>query len=522
MVGCSAIQHKKNADKEVYEILKKTEKHVFGKEKSFTIATKHSKKNIDNTTHNDILAETQQTGLLELDINQALDYAAKNSREYQSEKEFLYLEALSLTRTKNNFTPNFGSTAGGQIQNQSDGDVIGSTNATQRLSQSLLAGGSYSLALANDLLRFFSGDPRRSASSVISLNILQPLLRGSGSKIAAESLTQANRDVIYAVRDYHQFQNTFANEITIQYLSLLQQKEAVDNQYQNYISRKQNTEYLRARSVDRASPQEVSDSEQGELQAKNSWINSKASYQTSLDNFKITIGAPSGFTLKLNDDELDKVVKTGLQPLDLNSSQAFNLALKNLLPLFNSVDRFDDSKRDVVIAADQLKATVDFVASASLASTDGSFDRFDLDNLSSQVGLELDLPINRISERNNYRRALISFQSNIRSLSLTYDNLNNLVIRRIREIEQFKQSYNIQLNAVKLAEDRVEGNRLRLQAGTVIFRRLSESQDALIDAQNSVTDALVNYLEARLDFYNDIGIIDTTKPNYWLARSPIK
>ena len=241
-----------------------------------------------------------------------------------------------------------------------------------------------------------------------------------------------------------------------------------------------------------------------------------------MDNFKITIGAPSGFTLKLNDDELDKVVKTGLQPLDLNSSQAFNLALKNLLPLFNSVDRFDDSKRDVVIAADQLKATVDFVASASLASTDGSFDRFDLDNLSSQVGIELDLPINRISERNNYRRALISFQSNIRSLSLTYDNLNNLVIRRIREIEQFKQSYNIQLNAVKLAEDRVEGNRLRLQAGTVIFRRLSESQDALIDAQNSVTDALVNYLEARLDFYNDIGIIDTTKPNYWLARSPIK
>ena len=156
------------------------------------------------------------------------------------------------------------------------------------------------------------------------------------------------------------------------------------------------------------------------------------------------------------------------------------------------------------------------------ASTDGSFDRFDLDNLNSQVGLELNLPINRINERNNYRRSLISFQANIRSLSLTYDNLNNLVIRNIREIEQFKQSYNIQLNAVELAKDRVEGNRLRLQAGTVIFRRLSESQDALIDAQNAVTNALINYQDARLDFYNDVGIIDTTKPNYWLAKKPIK
>ena len=523
IIGCStAAQYEKNTDKEVYDILKKAEKHVFGKDKDFTINTKHSNKTAQNTTHNQILAETQQADVLTLNIDQALSYAAKNSREYQSQKEALYLDALTLTGALNDFGPNFSSTAGGQLQNQSDGDVIGSTDATQRLSQNLLAGGNYSLALANDLLRFFSGDPRRSASSVISLNILQPLLRGAGNKIAAERLTQANRNVIYAIRDYHQFQNTFANNITIQYLRLLQQKESVDNQYQNYISRKENTEYLTARAVDRASPQEVSDSEQGELQAKNNWINAKASYQTSLDNFKITLGAPTGSTLELDDRELDKIVEAGLHPLNINAEEAFNLALNNRPPLFNSIDRFDDSKRSVVIAANQLKATVNFVASASLASTDGSFDRFDLDNLSSQVGLELNLPINRINERNNYRRALISFQANIRSLSLTYDNLNNLIIRQIREIEQFKQSYQIQLNAVKLAKDRVEGNRLRLQAGTVIFRRLSESQDALIDAQNAVTNALINYQDARLDFYNDIGIIDTTKPNYWLAKKPTK
>ena len=522
IIGCSASQYEKQADKEVYDILKKAEKHVFGEEKAFTIDTKHSKKTAENTTYNQILTETQKAEVISLNIDQALSYAARNSRDYQSQKEALYLDALTLTNTRNNFGPNFSSTAGGQLQNQADGDVIGSTDATQRLSQNLIAGGNYSLTLANDLLRFFSGDPRRSAGSVLSLNVFQPLLRGAGSKIAAENLTQANRNVIYAVRDYQQFQNTFANNITIQYLRLLQQKEAVDNQYQNYISRKENTEYLKARAVDRASPQEVSDSEQGELQAKNSWINAKAGYQTSLDNFKVTLGAPTGSTLELDDGELDKIVKAGLHPLDINEEQAFKLALENRLPLFNSIDQFDDSKRDVIIAANQLKATVNLTASTSLASTDGSFDRFDLDNLNSQVGLELNLPINRINERNNYRRSLISFQANIRSLSLTYDNLNNLVIRNIREIEQFKQSYNIQLNAVELAKDRVEGNRLRLQAGTVIFRRLSESQDALIDAQNAVTNALINYQDARLDFYNDVGIIDTTKPNYWLAKKPIK
>jgi outer membrane protein TolC len=328
--------------------------------------------------------------------------------------------------------------------------------------------------------------------------------------------------VIYSIRDYHHFQNTFSKDIVIQYLRLMQQKESVSNQYKNYISRKQNTEYLRARSVDRASPQEVSDSEQGELQAKNSWINAKSRYQTSLDAFKITLGAPTSVKLNLTDNELDKLVKSGLQPLIVNQRQAFDTALRNRLPLINDIDRFDDSKRQVVIAANQLKAQVNFIASASLASTGNNFEKLNLNNLSSQVGVELNLPINRINERNNYRLSLIRFQSSIRSLSRTYDSLNNLIIRRIREVQQFKQNYDIQRNAVKLAERRVEGNRLRFQAGTVIFRRLSESQDALISAQNAVTAALIDYQDARLQLYTDIGTLSPNTSDYWLNRNPTR
>jgi outer membrane protein TolC len=73
-----------------------------------------------------------------------------------------------------------------------------------------------------------------------------------------------------------------------------------------------------------------------------------------------------------------------------------------------------------------------------------------------------------------------------------------------------------------LAEQRVEGNRLRFQAGTVIFRRLSESQDALIAAQNAVTAALIDYQDARLQLYTDIGILDPNTPNYWLDKNPTR
>ncbi|MFT6794291.1 MAG: outer membrane protein TolC [Rubritalea sp.] len=522
LLGCSTSQHHKKADMQVYQILEKAEKYVFGKSEEFTINTKYSSKKTIEIKAAHLLKESQSGGELTLNIDQALSYSARNSREYQSQKETLYLAALSLTGVRNTFSPNFSSTASARATNQADGDVRGTTNLNQRISQNLTTGGSYSLALANDLLSYFTGDPRKSAASVVSLNILQPLLRGAGSEIAAERFTQSNRNVIYSIRDYHHFQNTFSKDIVIQYLRLMQQKESVSNQYKNYISRKQNTEYLRARSVDRASPQEVSDSEQGELQAKNSWINAKSRYQTSLDAFKITLGAPTSVKLNLTDNELDKLVKSGLQPLIVNQRQAFDTALRNRLPLINDIDRFDDSKRQVVIAANQLKAQVNFIASASLASTGNNFEKLNLNNLSSQVGVELNLPINRINERNNYRLSLIRFQSSIRSLSRTYDSLNNLIIRRIREVQQFKQNYDIQRNAVKLAERRVEGNRLRFQAGTVIFRRLSESQDALISAQNAVTAALIDYQDARLQLYTDIGTLSPNTSDYWLNRNPTR
>ena len=434
----------------------------------------------------------------------------------------MYLSALGLSSAQNEFDTVTSSSGGLSATNQADGDVPGRGNLTSRVNRNLRAGGALTLNLANDLLRCFSGDPRTSASSVLTVNVLKPLLRGAGNGIASENLTQASRDVIYAVRDFSTFQDEFSTDIVIQYLRLLEQQESVKNEYNNYLSRKKNTEYLRARSVDRAKPQEVSDSEQDELLAKNRWVNAKSRYQTSLDDFKLTLGLPAVTKLSLDPSELDRLRKAGLQSLGLTETSAFKFALKHRLPLMNDVDRFDDSKRQVLVAADRLRTQVDFVSRASLRSTDDRLDKFNLNNLSTSVGIELDLPINRRSERNQYRSSLIRFEASIRSLTRSFDSLNNLIVRRIREVNQFEQNYEIQKGAVELAERRVEGNKLRFQAGTLIFRRLSESQDALIAAQNAVTAALIDYQSARLALFNDIGILDTTQSNYWLKQNPTK
>jgi outer membrane protein TolC len=382
----------------------------------------------------------------------------------------------------------------------------------------LKTGGRLSLALANGVLRYYSGDPQRSIFSTISVNLMQPLLRGFGRNNAAvESLTQAERNVVYAVRNFSFFQNSFALEVVNDYFDLLAQKDVIRNRYTNYLSRVQSTRRLEARAQDRDRQLDVDQARQAELTAKNNYVNAAAAYRNGLDLFKIKLGLPLGEKLNLDDQALVEVGNTGLVPVILNPEEAYRLAVQKQLQMLNAIDQFEDSRRQVRLAADGLKADLNLLADASLdseAPTD--YTQFDLDKYRASVGLELNLPIDRLRERNDYRSALVFFESELRNLTLTLDELRENIERGLRTLEQRRQTYEIQRNALALANRRVAGASAQLEAGRAEVRDLVEAQDAQIDAQNAVTAALVDYQEARLQLMLDIGALSTGAERFWL------
>lgn len=524
LAGCTAGFYKSQADKDVYKILKKVEEDIFGESQEFDIATDYSDKKPKDITAQSILNERSADKKVVLPINEALDYAVQRSRAFQSQKESLYISALNLTGEKHNFFPQLFANSRGTRSRLADGEQRGTVGSNVGVSQALLTGADIGVSIANDLLRYYTGDPRKSAASVLSLNILQPLLRGAGWKITGERLKQSHRNVFYSVRDFSHFQNTFAVDVVMEYFRLLQAKDVIYNQYNNYLSRKAFTDYLRARSVDRARPEQVAESEQAELQAKDSYLSAITRFRNSLDSFKVTLGMPQTVDLRLEDSEMTKLRETGLLPLDLSSDGAFRVALKHRLPLLNEIDQYEDDKRQVALAADQLKADLNIFADATVDNDEGptEYEKFDFDNVRTNVGVQLNLPLDRLRERNQYRATLISFEAAIRNLGLTFDQLRNQIDQDLRQLAQLRQSYEIQKNAFALAENRVEGNQLRLQAGTVIFRDLSESQDDLISAQNAVTNALVDYLEARLGLLADLGVLATQKELFWLKSDSLR
>jgi hypothetical protein len=79
-----------------------------------------------------------------------------------------------------------------------------------------------------------SGDRGSSWGVLGDASINIPLLRGAGEFIAAESLTQAHRNLVYAVRDFEQYKRDFIVRIANSFLTVLQAGQRIINHEENY------------------------------------------------------------------------------------------------------------------------------------------------------------------------------------------------------------------------------------------------------------------------------------------------
>jgi outer membrane protein TolC len=515
--GCKSSFYRQRADKAAYEIIDLAEKDVFGKNREFTIDTPYSDRKPEEILALDLVNERLVPGDRFLTIQEALTLAVQNSREYQSAKEQLYLTALTLTGEQYQFRPRFLANAAANADRTSDGDALGTASSRLSATQFLKAGGNISATIANDFLRYYTGDPRKSVLSSISVNLVQPLLRGAGRSIAAESLKQAERNVIYEIRSFAQYQREFAIRVVNSYFSLLQNKDQVRNQYRSYQSQLESAAYMEAHGqAGRFDQLRVDETKNAVLNVKNAYISAATRYLNALENFKILLGLPLTTHLRLDDSDLQSLGEAAVAPLELDREKAFLIAVERHMDLLNEIDRFEDSKRKVRVAANQLKADLNILADASIDSerpTD--YTSFDFDDLRVGAGIQLNLPLDRLRERNAYRSTLVNFERAIRTLSLELDQKKNEIESGLRNVAQTRQAYEIEKVLVEINERRLEGEKLTQQAGRGTVLNLNNAQDSLVRAQNNRTAAIVENLRAKMDLLLNIGVLDTDVEAFW-------
>ena len=519
LCGCTAKHYRKSADKQVYNIIQEKQQEALGKTNAFTINTPYSSRVPKEVKPQEIVDDRQRKGKQLLTLTDALRVAIENSRAYQLQKETLYNSALTLTRERWEYVPQFTRARSVVEEERQPGGLAMHVNNAVTLRTLLKTGGVITLDVANDLLRFTTGNRSDRTLTTIGLNLSQPLLRGAGADIVAENLTQSERNTVYQVRTFAYYQQTFAFEILSTYLRLLQQQDSVKNNYNNYLSRVALRERSEALAIDRLAPFQADLAKQEELSARNSYILAVERYRSTLDQFKETLGVPIGIEIQLDDQAIKDLESLEVLGAPLSDDQSYKIALDHRLDLLNRIDSFEDSKRKIKVAASNLRPGLVAFGDYSLASAD--YGHFDLNDYTLSGGLQIDPPFNRRLERNAYRSSIITFEVAVRNLALFLDELKTDVRSDLRTVEQSRQSYEIQKNAKALAERRVENSDLSLQAGRIQVRDVVDAQNSLLQANNATTAALVDYHLARLRLLLDLGVLKTDREKFWLDRGDL-
>mgnify|MGYP005847062273 CR=1 FL=1 len=499
------------------------------------------------------------TAEIRLSLDQALQVAARNSREYQEQKEQLYRSALQLDYQRQDFAWQSSGSAEARYQ-QDRGSAAGTTEGTALslvggLARTLTNGISLTTQLGWDLVRMLAPAGISSSGLYGDASLTVPLLRGSGRHIVAEPLTQAERDVLYAVWQFERFKQTFVVDLASRYLAALQSADLLRNQAENY--RSLIVASRRARRLAEAGKLpliQVDQAQQNELRARDRWVAARQARVRSLDEIRNLLGLPPDAQVVLERTELQRLAaqidqrlpniftsQAGQRnvpadapvsleppdpaeagPLEIGSAQAVRLALANRLDLRISQEQVTDAQRRVVVAADALRAELTLLGSAATGSgrsiapnQPADSNRLDFDRGTYSALLTLDLPFDRRREAIGLRTAYLDLEAAVRSGQELEDRIKLQVRSDLRALEQARASLKVQDQAVRLAERRVRGTQLELQAGRSEIRDLLDAREDLLSARNALTAARVDYRLAELELQRDLGVLEVDNNGLW-------
>lgn len=255
----------------------------------------------------------------------------------------------------------------GPVQSGSPGgsSQLGLTPLDVEAHKLTTTGGELVVGLANSLVWQFAGDNSTQTTTLLDFSLLQPLLRMGGRARVMERLTIAERALLANVRQMEQYRESFYLGVVTGnedggaqlsrrggvfggsglenfagvgaggfgqvggfggggfgqgfgitggagaqqaggYMGLLQSAQIIRNQYANIASLGDSVEQLQAaHDAGRIDRFQVDLARQALYNAQSQLLNSAATYQSGLDNFKVRYGMPPDLDLVVSDPMLD-------------------------------------------------------------------------------------------------------------------------------------------------------------------------------------------------------------------------
>jgi len=436
-----------------------------------------------------------------LDLAGVLAQSQRTGREFLDAQEDYILSAIALLRERHLWGPRFFNDTTLQVAGQGDDGAFDSAATLineLRLTQRLPSGGDIAarwIVNATEQLRSSATeDYRQSSRLVLDGNI--PLLRGAGS-VARESLIQAERDLVYAAREFEAFRRSYMVDIASQYFSLLQTAASIRNQQQQLESLRNTLERQIARQeAGEIAKFERSITESSVLSANNRLQGAFENYVVSLDSFKIRLG-------------LDPTTPVALAPLTLElidpvatPVEAAQLALLYRLDLQTTRDRVLDARRAVANSRNNLLPDLEAFAEIGLPTDPDEREGglgFDPDSLNYLAGMRFSLPLDREIERLGLRSSQITLERSVRNFERSRDQVVVDARSRLRSIEVARfqlilAERQVEINELRLEEQEIRSDEITPQEFVDTLAELLDARNARDAAQTDLRVAILRYL----------------------------
>ncbi len=249
-------------------------------------------------------------------LAEIVELARRNSRSYQSEKEQLYSAALAVSLLRYEYELKFSPFGNGAdvnyLHSRFDGETVNTLGipSSFQIEKTFATGAQFLARFANDVLLTYNGPDGFSydVGSELLFDFTQQVLQRD---ILLEPITQAERDLVYAARDFIRFRKEFFFDLASQYYNILRIYRNIEIDSQNYFSlvrtvRQAQSEVLAG--VQNAPNQVAVDQfEQSLLSGRRNVIETCNQLERALDQLKLAMGLPTEQTIDINLTELEQL-----------------------------------------------------------------------------------------------------------------------------------------------------------------------------------------------------------------------
>ncbi len=214
-----------------------------------------------------------------------------------------------------------------------------------------------------------------------------------------------------------------------------------------------------------------------------------------------------------------------LNPYELSMERSVEIGLNERLDLMNSRAAVMDARRQVEIAANLLKSNLDLRTEGNFRNAgDNPLDfRGELSDL--RFGIGITTPLDQISEREVYRRTLISYQRAKRDYMQDEDAVKSDIRNNHRDLLGARSSLEIARRSVRIAalqfdsavsesrkpsDPKSVGTNSGLQG-----RNLTQALSSVLRAQNQLIGFWTDYERNRINIHRDMGIMEIGPDGIW-------